>query len=592
MAYLDYNGLSYFKQKNDSLYAKATDLSNLSDVVAQKANIDGSYESMTVGNAEQLVSSVGITEQTPYNFRTSGGSTEIGDREELNAVVGVSVPWNQLVRNGDFSSTTVWSIYQGTYTTANNEATITTASGKEYGSIFQDIPNIYQHKLLVMVDAKVVDATNAMLALTGNVNLQKSTTSSTYETLYAIIDCSVNAQAQRVQARSTGDGLSAKFRNFKCFDLTVIFGSTIADYIYSLEQSSAGACVAYFKKLFPKPYYAYNSGALLSARTSAHRMVGFNAYNPTTGAAKVVGGMQYQITGAYTALSLDGTTITPDANGKFTQSANGTLTVTGGNSTTTCVHLVWDGERNDEFEPYEAHEYALDDITLRGMLKLDASNNLYANGDRYLPDGTVERWYVEYTFSGSEDWGFNESNGFFQCSFTTPNGVTAGTHLTSNGIFVNVVNGHYARAYLSANPSLSASSNMNTVFASGTKMVYELVTPTTETASPYQQTQIVDDFGTEEFVDAAVEANERDVAIPVGNETVYKPNLRAKLEMAPDSPSNGDGLYVVQQISGENTYVPLVVPNEIPEAPTTDGTYVLKATVSDGTATYSWVSDS
>lgn len=44
------------------------------------------------------------------------------------------------------------------------------------------------------------------------------------------------------------------------FDLTQMFGSTIADYIYSLEQATAGAGVEYFRKLFPRDYYDYNSG--------------------------------------------------------------------------------------------------------------------------------------------------------------------------------------------------------------------------------------------------------------------------------------------------------------------------------------------
>ena len=44
------------------------------------------------------------------------------------------------------------------------------------------------------------------------------------------------------------------------FDLTQMFGSTIADYIYSLEQAHAGDGVAYFRNLFPNDYYEYNAG--------------------------------------------------------------------------------------------------------------------------------------------------------------------------------------------------------------------------------------------------------------------------------------------------------------------------------------------
>lgn len=127
---------------------------------------------------------------------------------------------------------------------------------------------------------------------------------------------------------------------------------------------------------------------------------------------------------------------------------------------------------------------------------------------------------------------------------------------------------------------------------SGVYLVYELAESTTETADPYTTPQIVNDFGTEEFVDAGVTADPptRDVAIPVGHNSRYQPNLKAKLEMAPNSPE-GDGDYIVRQVSGINTYVPITFPaDELPAAPTTDGTYVLKVTVADGTATYSWVS--
>ena len=62
-------------------------------------------------------------------------------------------------------------------------------------------------------------------------------------------------------------------------DLTLMFGSTIADYIYSLEQGTAGAGVAWFRNLFPKSYYAYNAGTLMSVKTSKHITTGFNQWD-------------------------------------------------------------------------------------------------------------------------------------------------------------------------------------------------------------------------------------------------------------------------------------------------------------------------
>lgn len=49
-------------------------------------------------------------------------------------------------------------------------------------------------------------------------------------------------------------------KNLQLFDLTQMFGSTIADYIYNLETQTAGAGVAFFKALYPNDYYPYNAG--------------------------------------------------------------------------------------------------------------------------------------------------------------------------------------------------------------------------------------------------------------------------------------------------------------------------------------------
>ena len=55
-------------------------LDTVEETLPNKANIDGSYDSMTVGNAEQLTTDIRANDQTPYLFRTAGGSVDIGDR--------------------------------------------------------------------------------------------------------------------------------------------------------------------------------------------------------------------------------------------------------------------------------------------------------------------------------------------------------------------------------------------------------------------------------------------------------------------------------------------------------------------------------
>lgn len=639
------------------IYDGAVTLPKLgADVIAEldhKADIDGSYESMTVGNAEQLVSSVGIEDQTPYNFRTSGGSTEIGDREELNAVVGVSVPWNQLAKNdlSDWTNEAVTSSYNSGETTITSSADASMPKWKKFTKF--TVNHVYIASAYAKSDG-TAELNFGFFSSTGSgIATAGYKTNTTYENYTIIGKPTSNTDFVALRLRNaTPSGNYAVFKNVNLIDLTLALGSTIADYIYALEQSNTGAGVAWFRKYFPKLYYGYSAPTMQSVKTSAHKMVGFNQCNDSIHSGhywaagtletnkganyaaidskiRVIPNTQYCV---YAPDATNGATLPAylnqwDANGNYIGAQSASIGADNfhvfttaknvaeiavsfyrsGGATTgerICVNLSWDGERDGEYEPYEAHEYALDDITLRGILKLDANNNLYADGDRYLPDGTVERRYGIVDL-GTLTW--VHSNTWFQASGAVydAKATEIGSHYTRITIdsqetsFSSATGSSASRYGISAGGSIRISESGYSGLTdaefkaamNGVYLIYELATPTTETASPYQQTQIVDDFGTEEFVDAAVEANERDVAIPVGNETVYKANLRAKLEMAPDSP-DGDGDYIVRQRNGQNVYIPLVDVKELPDFPSNDGSYKLRCTVTDGTATLSWVSDS
>ena len=593
--FLDYTGLGHFKDKNDALYAKQ----------------DGSYEGMTVGNAEQLVSTVGVEDSAPYNFRTTGGSADVGDRMNLKAVVGGTVAWNQLVDKTNFQANGY--ALRG-LTVTNDGSGIVKVSGTFDATGYIDIytqtnfNTVKDHKYYISVPKLPTGVTGYNVIVGGGGLSYKSNNGAfvvngaSTGTAYVLF---------RIPSGETGVPANTVFTNYtvyvNVFDLTAMFGSTIADYAYTLESGTAGAGVAWLKSygVFTKPYYPYKAAALESVKTSAHKTYGFNAYDNSTGKAKVVGGMVYQITGAYTALTLDGTSITPDANGYFTPSVNGELTVTGGNSTTTCIHLKWDGERDGEYEPYEQHTYALDDVELRGILKLDASNNIYADGDRYTPDGTVTRTRKQIILDGSTKAAINvaSSNDIYYAVFSISDNksvnsggvnhriITDKGYQEYAGIAVGSIYVTNAGTYLVVclfDQTLTTISAVNTYLSSNPITVeYELATPTTESADAYTELQICNDFGTEEFVDAAT----RDFKMPVCSSAIYRPNLRAKLEMAPNSPANGNGDYIVRQTDGVNEYVLFSTVKELPDFPTTDGTYVLKCTVADGTATLSWVSE-
>jgi hypothetical protein len=550
---------------------------------------DGYYSEMSVGDAEQLISSMYSENSEPYGYRTTGGSADVGNRAYIDNIVGGTVVWNQQLKLGRVADR------NGITASLNNDRSIT-INGTATSEAHIIIDSRYTFKL---------DENHKYL--------YKGCPSGGSGIGYFLGDCWSNmgsdygkgtiftATSGTFQPNITvRKGITVSNLTFKpnLIDLTQMFGSTIADYVYSLEQSQAGAGVAWFKKLFPKDYYEYNAGELLSVEgLQGHDAVGFNAFDIATNKAKLLGGYQYEIVGAYTSVSyedesgnVETLTIT---NRLFTPTNNGTLTVVGADSTT-CVHLVWSGYRNGEYEPYEKHSYPLDSsLTLRGIPKLGSSNNLYYDGDEYASDGTVTRKYGVYTIQASDVSLNNNAYTNISCAeiVNLPNmlcsmykqcvhskfGVGKYGYPLDDVSHVGelLVNSAISKFWFGFAKGTTEEQMKSAL--DGTKLVYELATSTTETAEPFQHIQIVDDFGTEEFVSTGI--------VPVGHNTRYPANLRDKLQHLPDL-AGMDGTYLIRQTGKQMSLIH--TPAVFPEVPAGDGTYTLKATVSGGTPTYVW----
>lgn len=570
-----------------------------------KANVDGYYESLGAGTAGQLASNIYEEDSVPYTFRTSGGSIDIGDRE-TDMIVGGTVAWNQLLQTLD-----TFSAESGvTKTYSDGVATITSTIARN--GIYTPLNYQTGHKYFFTCDLKAETAYSVVLGATSAAFVNKTITGDNqWHTIAGISNSSTSGNKNAyVCATATYENLQVK--NYNVIDLTAMFGSTIADYIYSLEQATAGAGVAWFRKLFPKPYYAYNAGELMSVQAASHEMVGFNQWDEEweVGGISSVDGSPYA--DANRIRSKNFTPVLPNTtyyiripsgvlgwkiafydgdkefisfvgagNRDFVTPANCHYLKIAENGTdygTTynndiCINLSWDGERNGEYEAYVKHSYPLDDsLTLRGIPKLDASNNLYYDGDTYASDGSVTRKYGIVDL-GTLTWTYNSTSGIFSTSgitndapIVTPpydnraRGAICSKYCpdTQFAINTNMTDKTWLRLtgqlYIK-DTAYTDSATFKTAM-SGVYLVYELATPTTETATAYTNPQIVDDFGTEEYVDYAYSQSLRDVSIPVGHYTQYMANLKAKLEMSPNSP-DGAGDYIVRQSNGENEYVSL-----------------------------------
>ena len=201
-----------------------------------------------------------------------------------------------------------------------------------------------------------------------------------------------------------------------------------------------------------------------------------------------------------------------------------------------CINLH--GARDGEYEAYVKNEYPLDSsLTLRGIPKLDADNKLYYDGDTYESSGKVTRKYGIVDL-GTLNWTYDtttQANPLFRSS-SIPQAVSnkATLYICSKYVFVgsrgtvaasNQTIGRWnqssaAHQVCVRDDSYTDAATFKTAM-SGVYLLYELATPTEETADTFQTPQEMDKNGTEEYVDYAVVAGMRDVAIPVGHDTTY-----------------------------------------------------------------------
>lgn len=428
----------------------------------------------------------------------------------------------------------------------------------------------------------------------------------------------------------SGQEITAAKGTDNVFDLTRMFGTAVADYVY-------GQGASFFRKWFPNAVYPYNAGELRHVEgLQSHDMVGFNAWDEEWELGAYDNATGQKVVSSTRIRSKNYIPVTPENSYYFTFNSSAAVIIgydsdgnyarvvksfTSHGSFTTqnnihyitfylidttykhniCINLVHNGSRNGEYEPYEKHSYSLDSsVILRGIPKVDA-NGVYWDGDRYLPDGTVERRYREIKSSNYACFGaFRNIMGVWVCSFRIDGTVAKSAKgiaicdalpsfpdltyvsLDSNGI-VKPLDGNFVGilGLTDETSGLSASSTASTVQATFANylnarecsFVYELAEPTTETAQPYHSTQWVSDWGTEEFVSTGI--------VPVGHETRYPANLRDKLQHLPDAAS-GNGSYLITQTDGQMVLTPFPAP------PSSAGNYVLKATVTGGVATYTW----
>ena len=489
----------------------------------------------------------------------------------LSTLVGGSVAWNQLTKELNSSN---WSQASGATLTFQNGEAICTNLPSTWGGMQtnENVPMTSGHKYLVTLTGRVVDSGTSATIGTGvfGTALNLATFTSTTKTTASAIVTATSSTNQHMNVANRNGSASFAIALVQVFDLTQMFGTAIADRAYTLESGTAGAGIAWLRSygFFTKPYYAYNTGTMQSVKVSKYKSVGFNQWdeevelgtiNMSTGAdassttqlrtknyvhvlpnttyyfkclkwsnaacydgdKNFIGAVPYRYSSTPGEYYLD-----VPANCYYIrfylQASYGTTY-----NHDICINLHYDGSRDGEYEQYNAHEYAVEDVELRGTYKYDSVHDtIYADGDVYPADGQVTRKYASlsptscisgYVRQNGDYLGRIANNGKAVDNYNMPNIMSdkglsilgANYQYTGEGssLAINANNGDV----LIVIAGVTTKADLDTWLATNTPtIVYEIATPTTESADPYNTPMVCDNWGTEEWVDT------RTVPMPVG----------------------------------------------------------------------------
>lgn len=616
--------------------ARSTEFATWEDEIDSKITFgagvrDGTLQAGYADSADSLTpygESSGADDTTPFAFQSIGGSSDVGVKAYLRELRGNSVAFSQLYRTSDSSATTLNGITHSRVA-STGAITVSGTSTSESSFSIGFIPSSMavaapaNHKYLVKYNLKGT-------APAGN---------DAYTNLFgynsALVDkifpSNANVNGTTYAQIIIASGATVDFSiQPQIFDLTLMFGA-------GNEPTSA----LEFNRLFPKPYYEYNAGTLLSSKVNGIKNVGYNAFDgelihgniDSDGAEqpsnyyarsknpiKVIAGQTYTGLIAASGIRLDVFEYDEDMNfiahhSQVQNESNETFALNSNchylklrvlaleNPGTTVVsltqqiaiHLTWDGSRTG-YEPYESNTYQLPNVELR------SAGEAY---DELKPDGTLIR-RIGAVDLGTLDWSYSSNYQVFitanlQSLLIKPiinSNIGYSRLLDGYGYYLNrqsqsdqfINNPKDISVSISDNGNLQLKNLAYTDAAtfkaamSGVYLYYELAEPaeTQDDDYKYQEIQDIDDFGTQEFLyDSGI-----DIPVPQGNELFYPVDYKAFI----DSLGGREDIeYDASEIVSHDELAS--VESRIPALPSDadDGSYNLTATKSGTAIAYAWV---
>lgn len=239
------------------------DIAELSDAVNKKANTDGYYSSLGAGTADQLNSPDGTIDNSAFTFRTTAGSESVTTgNARIKSIRGKTIVWNQLLNKTrlaygqTFNGITVVNNGDGTFTLSG------TSNGfYQYVLLGYNMSTESSHKYL-LTGCPSGGSWGETWALSG------TNTAATSDTGNGVIITGVSSLSPIMYVWAKAGEVTDLVFKPQLFDLTFMFGA-----------GNEPATATEFRAMFPKGYYEYNAGQLLSAKPSGMVTAGFNQWD-------------------------------------------------------------------------------------------------------------------------------------------------------------------------------------------------------------------------------------------------------------------------------------------------------------------------
>ena len=210
------------------------------------------------------------TDTEPYLMRQTKNVGVVG-KCALNKLIGGSLGWNQLATIASSSKSTTANNVTITDNRDGSYTVSTTASGAS-ANTYITIPAvaiIADHKYLVKGTPSGGGASTYYNYLTGSGIIEAKNDYGNGYIAKGLSNGSANYVAVYVKSGAVITTAVKFYPN--TFDLTQTFGSTIADYVYGLEQATAGAGVAWLSRYIDlSTYHTYDIGSIQSVQATAH----------------------------------------------------------------------------------------------------------------------------------------------------------------------------------------------------------------------------------------------------------------------------------------------------------------------------------